>query len=68
MGVEKVVECNSEPELWLHRLKSLKGARPHNQMDADIGGDVGKPDNGPKLRNLRPDVNMDEVMEGLQRM
>jgi len=34
----------------LCRVKALTGARPHNQADADGGGDLGKPDNGPKLR------------------
>lgn len=51
------------------RLKSLKGAKPHNQLDADMGGDMGKPDHGPRLRNQKqPTVSIDEVMEGLERM
>jgi hypothetical protein len=31
------------------RLKELRGARPHNQKDADRAGDMGAPDNGEKL-------------------
>lgn len=58
--------------LGLHncRLKALKGARPHNQKDADMAGDLGKPDNGAKLRSIdqRPVVDMDVVMEGLQQL
>ncbi|PNH04978.1 Zinc finger protein [Tetrabaena socialis] len=33
------------------RVKMLHTtARPHNQRDADLAGDMGAPDNGPKLR------------------
>lgn len=28
-----------------------QGERPHNQLDADMAGGLGKPDNGPRLRS-----------------
>lgn len=59
MSMESLSSC---------RLKSLKGARPHNQMDADMGGDMGRPDNGPPLRSQQPAVDVDQLMEGIERM
>ena len=35
----------------LHRIKELKGERPHRQSDAEAAAGVGKPDNGPRLRS-----------------
>lgn len=33
------------------RIKELKGPRPHRQEDAEKAGNVGAPDNGPRLRS-----------------
>ena len=33
-----------------------------------MAGDLGKPDNGPKLRSTLPVSDMNAVMEGIQRM
>mmetsp|Transcript_15677 Transcript_15677/g.47268 ORF Transcript_15677/g.47268 Transcript_15677/m.47268 type:complete len:148 (+) Transcript_15677:179-622(+) len=33
------------------RIKVLKGARPHNATDAEKAGNMGTPDNGPRLRS-----------------
>ncbi len=33
------------------RIKELKGPRPHRQADAEKAGNVGAPDNGPRLRS-----------------
>ena len=55
----------------MDRVKSLKGPRPHNQADADGGGDLGKPDNGPRLRSQNPQTpapDLDCVMEDLKHM
>lgn len=61
------------------RVKELRGPKPHSQLDADLAGGLGRPDNGPRLRPTpakpaapaaapaaAPDVS--QLMEGLQRM
>lgn len=30
-------------------VKMMKGPAPHSQLDADLAGGMGMPDNGPKL-------------------
>ncbi|KAG6557475.1 hypothetical protein Mapa_000748 [Marchantia paleacea] len=37
-------------KLHKKRVKMMKGAAPHNQVDADVAAGMGRPDNGPKLR------------------
>ena len=32
------------------RIKELMGPKPHNNLDAEVAGNMGAPDNGPKLR------------------
>lgn len=32
------------------RIKELIGPKPHNNLDAEVAGNMGAPDNGPKLR------------------
>ena len=50
-------------------MKALKGAKPHNQGDADQAGDMGMPDNGLRLRPEGPsNMEIADVVEGLQRM
>ncbi|GAB2226990.1 hypothetical protein Droror1_Dr00008789 [Drosera rotundifolia] len=34
------------------RLKQMAGPAPHTQLDADIAGGMGMPDNGPKLMSM----------------
>ncbi|PIA37231.1 hypothetical protein AQUCO_03000073v1 [Aquilegia coerulea] len=34
------------------RLKLMKGPAPHTQLDADLAGGMGMPDNGPKLMSM----------------
>ncbi|KAK9843576.1 hypothetical protein WJX84_008319 [Apatococcus fuscideae] len=33
-----------------NRVKDLMGPRPHSNRDAELAGNMGAPDNGPKLR------------------
>ena len=35
----------------IRRIKELQGDRPHRQADAEKAGNMGAPDNGPKLRS-----------------
>ncbi|KAL8135937.1 bud site selection protein 20 [Apium graveolens] len=34
------------------RLKIMAGPAPHTQLDADLAGGMGMPDNGPKLMSM----------------
>lgn len=34
----------------VRRVKDLMGPRPHSNRDAELAGNMGAPDNGPKLR------------------
>ncbi|XP_015898424.3 uncharacterized protein LOC107431907 [Ziziphus jujuba] len=34
------------------RLKQMMGPAPHTQLDADLAGGMGMPDNGPKLMSV----------------
>ncbi|KDP29160.1 hypothetical protein JCGZ_16549 [Jatropha curcas] len=34
------------------RLKQMMGPAPHTQLDADLAGGMGMPDNGPKLMSM----------------
>ncbi|GMN39221.1 hypothetical protein TIFTF001_008450 [Ficus carica] len=34
------------------RLKLMMGPAPHTQLDADLAGGMGMPDNGPKLMSM----------------
>ena len=36
----------------------MKGDRPHNQIDADMAGGQGAPDNGPPLRSTGTAIAM----------
>jgi len=40
------------------RVKAMQGERPHSQIDADVAGGMGRPDNGPKLRASHVPVAM----------
>ena len=44
-------KSTSEALLFKRRIKELQGDRPHRQGDADKAGNMGAPDNGPKLRS-----------------
>ncbi|KAK9828307.1 hypothetical protein WJX74_008194 [Apatococcus lobatus] len=33
-----------------NRIKELMGPKPHDNLDAEVAGNMGRPDNGPKLR------------------
>jgi len=35
------------------RIKELRGARPHNQSDAETAAGMGKPDNGVRLQPMQ---------------
>lgn len=41
----------AEALLFKRRIKELQGDRPHRQGDAEKAGNMGAPDNGPKLRS-----------------
>lgn len=45
-------------KLHRKRVKLMKGPKPHNQLDADLAGGMGLPDNGPRLRSEEPVVAM----------
>jgi len=45
-------------KLHKRRVKALLGDKPHNQMDADLAGGMGRPDNGQQLRPSTTVVGM----------
>lgn len=47
---EHALSAHNKTKDHKRRIKVLKGARPHNQSDAEKAGNMGAPDNGPPLR------------------
>eukprot|EP00245_Coleochaete_scutata_P010139 TRINITY_DN3501_c0_g1_i1.p2 TRINITY_DN3501_c0_g1~~TRINITY_DN3501_c0_g1_i1.p2 ORF type:complete len:129 (-),score=22.87 TRINITY_DN3501_c0_g1_i1:536-922(-) len=40
------------------RVKLMEGVPPHSQLDADLAGGMGRPDNGPRLRVVEISTDM----------
>ncbi|KAL3694908.1 hypothetical protein R1sor_008559 [Riccia sorocarpa] len=45
-------------KLHKKRVKLMKGAAPHTQLDAELAAGMGRPDNGPKLRESSSAIPM----------
>ncbi|CAM6126441.1 unnamed protein product [Calypogeia fissa] len=50
-GSTSIRDDHFKTKLHKKRVKLMKGAAPHTQVDAEVAAGKGRPDNGPKLRD-----------------
>lgn len=59
---EAVKAEHCKTKLHRKKVKAMQGAPPHSQLEADLAGGMGPPDNGPRLRAPAPGFEHSTIM------